>query len=196
MMIACENKCYIVVSMTLDLQLLYLLNGLAGQSPFLDGVIVFLASYLAYLVAAVFLAFVLFSSYARREKLELLLVAGISTFVARFGVTELIRFFYHRPRPFMTLLVHRVFDPVTGQLLADNAWSFPSGHATFFFALATAVYLYNKKWGTGFFIAAIAITLGRVAAGVHYPSDIVGGALIGGVVAYGTFYFARKIVAK
>ena len=174
--------------MTIDLQLFYFLNSFVGQSRFLDGAIVFFASYLPYLLIAIFVALVFFSAAAGREKLELLLVAGISGLVARFGATELIRFFYHRPRPFVALSgVH--LPPG----IMETSWSFPSGHSTFFFAMATAIYLYNKKWGIGFFIAAIFITAGRVAAGVHYPSDIVGGVLIGVIVAYITFRIARRI---
>ncbi|MBI2025662.1 phosphatase PAP2 family protein, partial [Candidatus Kaiserbacteria bacterium] len=172
--------------MSLDTQLFYLLNNLAGKSQLFDGIIVFLASYLAYVLIIVFLAFVFFSQYQKREKLQILFVSVISTLIARFGVTELIRFFYHRPRPFSAL-------DNAHQLLANGEWSFPSGHAAFFFALATAVYLYNKKWGIGFFIAAILMAAGRVAAGIHYPSDIIGGAIIGIAVACAVFYLARRI---
>ena len=174
--------------MALDTQLFSLLNGLAGQSPFLDGAIIFLASYFAYVLVILLLILVLFSQYSKREKWEILLVAGISGIVARFGAAELIRFFYHRPRPFSVLETH--------QLFTNGEWSFPSGHATFFFALATAVYLYNKKWGIFFFIAAATIAISRVVAGVHYLSDIVGGALIGAVVAYAVVYFARNLAEK
>ena len=174
--------------MTFDTQLLYLLNSVAGQSPLFDGIIVFFASYLAYILVALFLALVFFSHYPRQEKLQILLVTLISTVIARLGITELTRFFYHRPRPFLDLPVH--------QLLTDSSWSFPSGHATFFFAMATAVYLHNKKWGFIFFITTILITISRVIAGVHYPSDIVGGAIIGIAVAYAIFYFVRKMTAQ
>lgn len=175
--------------MTLDTQLFFLLNILAGQSPFLDGTIVFFASYLAYFLIVALLALVFFSSYSKREKWMLLVVAGAASIIARFGVAELIRFFYHRPRPFAAL-------PGVHQLFTDSAWAFPSGHATFFFALSTVAYLYNKKWGIGFFIATVLITVSRVISGVHYPSDILGGAAIGVVVAYGTFYLARRIVGN
>ena len=171
--------------MSLDIQLFYLLNNLAGQSPLFDAVIVFFASYLAYILVALFLVLVFFSQYPKREKLQIFWVTVISTIIARFGVTELIRFFYHRPRPFIDLPVN--------QLITSNEWSFPSGHATFFFAMAIAIYLYNKKWGIFFFLATILITVSRVIAGIHYPSDIVGGALIGVAVAYTIFYFTRKI---
>jgi undecaprenyl-diphosphatase len=175
--------------MQLDVQLFHLLNNLAGQSRFLDGTFVFLAEYLPYVLIVVLLALVFFSQYPNRKKLEILLVAGVSGVIARFGVTELIRFFYPRPRPFITL-------PEIHRLLTENSWSFPSGHATFFFALSTAVYLYNKKWGVFFFAATILMTISRVIAGVHYPSDVLGGAIIGILVAYVTYWLATRIVSK
>lgn len=174
--------------MAIDTQLFYIVNNLAGQSPLFDGVIVFFALYLAYILVALFLALLLFSHYSKREKLIIFLITGISAVIARLGVTELIRFLYHRPRPFSVLPVH--------QLLTDNAWSFPSGHATFFFAMATAIYLYNKKWGVFFFTAAILMTISRVIAGIHYPSDIVVGALIGITVASVVFHIARRMSAR
>lgn len=170
--------------MTLDIQLFYLLNSLAGQSHLLDGIIVFFASYAAYILGLSFFALVYFSKYPVREKWEIFWVTSISSLFSRFGVAEFIRFFYHRPRPFTAL-------PDVHQLLTDSAWSFPSGHASFFFAMATALYFYNKKWGMRFFLLSILITASRVIAGVHYPSDIVGGALIGIAVAYAVFVVAR-----
>ncbi|HQT83060.1 MAG TPA: phosphatase PAP2 family protein, partial [Candidatus Paceibacterota bacterium] len=158
--------------MALDTQLFYALNSLAGHSPVLDWLIVFCASYLAYIVGILFFVTVYFSSYPVRKKWEIFWVTSIASVVSRFGVAEVIRFFYHRVRPFNAL-------PNVHNLFTDSAWSFPSGHATFFFAMATALYFYNKTWGTWFFIAAAVITIGRVAAGVHYPLDIIGGAVIG-----------------
>lgn len=171
--------------MQLDTRLFFLLNDLAGKSRFFDMLVIFLAEYLQYFLVVVFLALLFFSSYSKREKLYLFWTTAVSSAVSRFGVTELIRFFYHRPRPFSVLPVR--------QLLFENEWSFPSGHATFFFAFAGAIYLYNKKWGIGFFIAALLMAASRIIAGIHYPSDIIGGIMIGAAVAYVVFYFTEKI---
>jgi undecaprenyl-diphosphatase len=172
----------------LDTQIFYTLNDLAGQSPLLDSAIVFCASYLAYILAAAFLGLLLFPRAPWREKWALFAVAAISTVLARGIITEGIRYLYHRPRPFSVLPVH--------QLLTDSAWSFPSGHATFFFALSTAVYFYNRRWGALFFLVSTIIVLARVAGGVHYPSDVLAGAIIGvfsGVFGYSTvrWFFER-----
>ena len=170
--------------MALDLKLFYLLNDLAGHSRMFDALVVFLAAYLQYVLLLVFLVFLYVSRHAMREKLRIFLVTVFSAGIARFGVTEIIRFFYHRPRPFITYHVH--------QLLSDTEWSFPSGHSAFFFAMAGALYCYNKKWGTGFFVAAVLMNISRVIAGIHYPSDILGGMIVGMAVACIIFYLVER----
>lgn len=70
--------------------------------------------------------------------------------------------------------------------------SFPSGHAAFYFALAFAVYLYHKKAGAFFLTGAALISISRVAGGIHYPSDILAGAILG----YFTAIFVRFIFQK
>ena len=96
--------------------------------------------------------------------------AGI---LSRFIFTEIIRYFYDRPRPF------EVLSSVYQLIQHSPGGSFPSGHAAFFFALATGVFFHRKWWGVLFYIAALAISLSRVAAGLHWPSDVLAGAVIG-----------------
>lgn len=170
--------------MTLDLKLFYTLNNLAGQSYIGDGLIVFFASYLQYFLVAAFFLFLHATAYQKREKFHIFWVTVISVVIARLGITEIIRFFYHRPRPFMAYEVR--------QLIPESAWSFPSGHSAFFFALAMAVCLYNKKWGAWFFATTVVMNTSRVVAGVHYPSDILGGMIVGVLTAYIVFCVADK----
>jgi len=62
--------------------------------------------------------------------------------------------------------------------------SFPSSHAVNNFAVATLFTLFYRKWRFAFFGWATVIALSRVFVGVHYPSDVAGGALIGSFVAF------------
>lgn len=169
--------------MAFDIEIFYFFNNLAGKSQFFDTLVIFLASYLQYLLAAVFILFLCFSAYLKRKKLSVFFTVAVSTIVARLGIVEIIRFFYHRPRPFINNQVY--------QLISESDWSFPSGHSAFFFAMATAIYLYNKKWGIGFFIAAAVMNICRIIAGVHYPSDILGGMIAGVTVACAVFYATK-----
>ena len=169
--------------MPIDLKIFYFFNNLAGKWPVFDTAIIFFADYFGYFAAAFFVA-MLFLMPFYRDKLKIFLTAAISVILSRFIITEIIRFLYCRPRPFMAYAVNRLAE--------DANCSFSSGHAAFFFALATAVYFYNKKWSAWFFAAAVFITISRVIAGTHYPSDILGGAVIGVLSAYAVFYLAKK----
>jgi len=61
--------------------------------------------------------------------------------------------------------------------------SFPSSHAVNNFAVATLLSSYYRRWRAGFYGWASLVALSRPAVGVHYPSDILGGAVIGVCVA-------------
>jgi len=176
--------------MTVDVRLFYLFNNLAGTSQIFDYVMIFLAAYVQYFLGAVFLALLYCAAYSRREKFYIFWTTIISIVVARGALTEIIRFWYHRPRPFVTLYVHKLVSD--GWFYSDTEGSFPSGHSAFFFAMATAMYLYKKKWGVCFFIAAIFMNISRIVAGVHYPSDILGGAVVGVAVGCLVVYLAKK----
>jgi undecaprenyl-diphosphatase len=57
--------------------------------------------------------------------------------------------------------------------------SFPSGHTTIAFAAATVLSYYRPRWTPAFFLLAVAIGFSRVYVGVHYPLDVLGGAILG-----------------
>jgi undecaprenyl-diphosphatase len=83
-----------------------------------------------------------------------------------------------RPRPF-------VADPGGVHLFARHAADagFPSDHATAAFAIATALLLHDRRLGAIVLAAAALLAAGRVALGVHYPSDVLAGAALGAAVA-------------
>ena len=99
--------------------------------------------------------------------------AFIGAFFVRFVLVEILSRVHFRARPF-------VFNDVNLLIPYDPAkTAFPSGHASFYFALSTIVYGYNKKVGILFFVASFLIVIGRVFAGLHWPTDIIAGAVIG-----------------
>ncbi len=159
------------------------LHSFAGQSACLDSIIIFLAKYLPYIAFASTGLFFIFG-HNRRQELKMIFYAVASVVLSRLIITEIIRYFYHSLRPF---IVYN-FTP----LIYDYANSFPSGHAAFFFALAAAIFLFHKKWGIAYFLAAVIIVLSRIMAGVHWPSDILGGIIVGGGSAMLINFLARK----
>jgi undecaprenyl-diphosphatase len=174
--------------MAIDTSIFYLLNDLAGKSPILDIIFIFLAKYFQYLLIILFFAFLFFVKKENKEKIRIFLITISSAVVARLGVVELIRLFYHQLRPFVIHNVHQLFP--------ESGYSFPSGHSAFFFAMAMAIYFYNKKLGIIFFIAAIFMNVSRVIAGVHYPSDIIGGMIVGIITAWLIHFLAERIKSE
>ncbi len=162
------------------------INGLAGQSVWLDRLAVFFADYAGYVLVVILVLIFIFKS-ARLSRF-MVLVALISAAVSRGIITTVIRFFYHHPRPFDVLAVR--------QLIPESGYSFPSGHAAFYFALSTGAYFYNKKLGTAFFVVSVLMGVARIFVGVHWPADILGGALVGIVTALLVNFCARKYLEK
>ena len=74
--------------------------------------------------------------------------------------------------------------------------SFPSSHAVNNFAVATLFSTYYRRWRLWFFGWAALVALSRPAVGVHYPSDILGGAVIGGCVALAVIFLWTRAARK
>lgn len=153
--------------------LFYYLNNLAGKSACFDSIVIFIAQYLAYWLVVAFFALVILEK-DKKKKFKMLIFSVLSIFLSRIVITEIIRFFYYVPRPFVN-------NDVFQLIFHETSGSFPSGHATFFFALAMAIMFATRwrTWGLLFFLGAILMGLARVVAGVHWPLDILGGAIIG-----------------
>jgi undecaprenyl-diphosphatase len=160
--------------------------GFAHRSVALDVVGIFFANYLAYFLGLAFLLLV-WRQNGWRRKLYLFAEGALAVIVSRGLITEIIRFFYYHPRPFDAL----GFTP----LIPESGASFPSGHMTFFFALAMVVWYANRKWGIWFFVLSALIGVARIYVGVHWPLDILGGIVIGlvsGVFVHWLFKESRE----
>jgi len=57
--------------------------------------------------------------------------------------------------------------------------SFPSDHTAVAFALAWLIYLWSPKAGIWFLALALLIGVARIIVGIHYPTDILAGMLLG-----------------
>jgi undecaprenyl-diphosphatase len=175
---------------SLDHSLFYHLYNLSGRSQVVDFLIVFFGEYLIYLV----ILFVFWHAYRmwRKGGLKDLVPyaeASVSVVFARGILEPFIHLFYDRVRPFIAL-------SLSHNLIIDAAPSFPSGHTIVMFALATSVYFYDRKFGWFLYVCGILIGLGRVAGGVHYPSDILGGAVLGIIVGWLVYAVSDRILKK
>lgn len=107
-------------------------------------------------------------------RLKLASVSALGSAAIALAANQAISHAWERPRPFAEypslthVLAARTSDP-----------SFPSDHAAAAFAIAFAVFAFSRRAGAGFLVAATLIGLSRIALGVHYPSDVLAGMLVG-----------------
>lgn len=155
------------------------LRGIVGISGVLNALVVFFAEYLGYFLIAGYFALLFFNHRFQGFKTRAYWLAFLllSVILSRALFTEIIRFFYYRNRPFVELGFKPLFEH-------SASTSFPSGHAAFYFVLAFVVVLLHRKWGWAYVLGAVLMGLARVAAGVHWPFDIVAGALVAGLSVF------------
>ena len=113
-----------------------------------------------------------------------LLIAGGITFTAK----NIIK----RPRP---------FESYPEQIIKKDkggGYSFPSGHTSMSFAAATSISLTCKRWYVTVpaFTYASAVAYSRMYLGVHYPSDVLAGAITGCGSAYLSFHLQKWLLRK
>ena len=102
----------------------------------------------------------------RREAWLICAALGPIAIALNYGIKLLVR----RPRP-----VLKGLPPLGG---APSSLSFPSAHALSSFAVATAMFRVDPATAAAFLVALV-LSLGRPYLGMHYPSDVLAGALLG-----------------
>jgi undecaprenyl-diphosphatase len=155
------------------------LNSLAAQNPTLGSLAIVLAKYGVFFYP-VLLVWLWASSTDDRHRGILLLAVAACAFAL--GTNAGLNIITPRPRPFLTL-------PATVLVTPPHDPSFPSDHAAIASAVSANLLLSGEpEWGALALLLAFVIGAARVAVGVHYPSDIIGGLMVG--TAFGFVFLA------
>lgn len=164
-----------------DLQLFYLIN-LYYHPIFLDDLVAnfTMAGILPFWGLLCVLLFV-FGGEKGKKAVILTLIA----LMIGFALTEILKYMIDRPRPYHEVKAIMV--------TTESGSSFPSGHSTIAFAACT---LLGLEYGYLYLFIAFAslIALSRIYLGVHYPSDVVAGALLGIFIAFLVYKEKEEIV--
>lgn len=181
--------------MSISDNIFFKLYGLAHQSKFFDGLIVFCAEYLPYIVVLVIVFYIFYRDIGDfdwrnpfgiiRERINTLIKVFSPAIIGWVSATILKSIFSH-PRPFV-----KFADSVKPLFLHGGMDSFPSGHATFYIALALSIYLINKKLGLIYILIALIIGLARIIVGIHFPIDILFGYILG-IIIFSIFKITFK----
>lgn len=118
------------------------------------------------------------------------IVTGTAVVVST-GLTTILKRSINRPRPYIT---HPDIDKQTD----GGGASFPSGHTSGAFSLATSLSLQYPKWQVILpsYLWASAVAYSRMDLGVHYPSDVLAGAIVGAGSAYLCHQLNKKLIPK
>jgi undecaprenyl-diphosphatase len=102
------------------------------------------------------------------------------------GLASLLKLAHHEQRPAL-----RYPEP-PALVSVPHSNSFPSGHAAMSFACATVLAVLAPRLAPVFVLLASAIAYSRVYVGVHYPFDVVGGAVLGALVGLAVLVLLRR----
>lgn len=155
----------------LDIQLFYIINK-SLSNPTLDRIMPVVTEMASGETIFVLALILLFVRYPKSGKAALVLLAGLTV---AYHLGSFLKDIVARPRPFMEL-------SDINQLIPEKGFSFPSLHATMAFMAATALAGFFRRYAL-FFSLAIIVAFSRVYLGVHFVSDVVGGALLGTLIS-------------
>ena len=174
----------------MDKSVFLFINGLAGKNAAIDGFFRgFSNDYFALVTGCFILVWLWFGmkSAAERQVMQKTVIIAAISIGLTAALVLISNKHYFRIRPFndlpagsVTLLFYKPTDS-----------SFPSNIASILFAMAWPVFIKNKTYGSILLAIDVLAGFGRVYIGVHYPSDILGGAAIaalGAACAFGAIW--------
>lgn len=127
----------------------------------------------------------LFTKKYRRAGIVMLLAMGTGYLITDHALKPLIA----RPRPFIQRDIAMLISPPSG-------YSFPSGHTATSFCAALCLTFANKKFALPAYVVAVLIAFSRMYLYCHFPTDVLGGIVMGTVYALVANVIAKKIFKK
>lgn len=177
----------------LDTQLFLILNGL--HTPFWDGVMEFASGKLTWFPLYIVLLLLLWRKCGRQVIWWLLAVAVVVLLVDQIS-SSLIKPTVERLRPTHNPEIAHLVHIVNGY--RGGLYGFVSSHAgnTFGVAVLLALVLGNRWGWIGLMQWAALVSYSRIYLGVHYPGDVLCGALLGVAVAVSVYQIARRFIFR
>ena len=176
----------------IDLAIFYFFNH-TMSTAFLDKFFSIITNVNNWYIAYVILLGISYTKGGTRGKIAVLGVLLLIVVTDQTGY-RLLKEFFARPRPCNAL------SDVLIPLGCTGSYSFPSNHALNNFAAAMFFYRLFPKLKWALFIGALLVSISRVYLGLHYPSDILGGAIIGLVFGYlfasGVLYLEKYLIER
>lgn len=175
----------------MDWSLFHVLNAGIATREWLEDPVTALAGLAVPLYALATIALWFLARPYGDPRWKLACASGLTSAAIALVTNQAISHVWERPRPFTA-------HPVLTHLLSAPSLdpSFPSDHAAAAFAIAFAVLAVSRWAGVGFLAAATVIGLSRIALGLHYPSDVLAGMLVGWAAAALVTHLGRPWILR
>ena len=165
-----------------DIEIFRLINS-SWTAPFLDSFMVYVTSKMNFLGVIIIAAVLIWIMGKRQDRLGLIILVVV-VLLSDFA-SNTFKHIFERIRPCNAL------EGVSLLVGCGGSFSMPSGHATnIFAAMGFLSARYRRFWPAFIFIAVI-VAYSRVYVGVHFPSDVIAGAFLGGSIAL-VFFSAER----
>lgn len=159
--------------MSYDMLLLIYINNFSGYFIWLDKLMMYVSEYGPVIFGLYLIA--LWFSGSNKMELEKNRRNGLYAFASAMlglGIAQIIGFAWFRNRPYVDHPIHLLI-PVNPDA------SFPSDHATGSYSIASSLVFSNTVGAKFLFVFATLVSVSRIYVGIHYPSDILGGMVVG-----------------
>ncbi len=181
--------------MDINVDLFYFFNH-TFKNPFLDYTMPIITHFGGFeFLLLILIAILLYAHLKNNGTLRKIIFLTLIAFLFADVITFILKHLIHEPRPFVSL------NNVNLLIVENDLLSFPSGHTTSTFAFVSFLVLNMKELSKNYkiinvclIIFAIIIPFSRMYVGVHYPGDVLAGAVIGIFSAFIVNHFKEEIL--
>ncbi len=183
----------------IDHQLVLTINGL--HTPFLDEIMWWISARITWIPLYLFLFYIIYRKFNLKFAFLFLAFVVLCISIADTLSVYALKNVVQRYRPTHNLLLKdqlHLYEISKGHFYSGGQYGFVSSHAANFFVLASTFFLVFRKIfskiSTVLFLIALLVCFSRMYLGVHYFTDLLGGAILGTIISFILYKFVWKFV--